>query len=225
MYRSGVSTARGLAPLGRASQQVPLIISNFPILITRSRFERCRTRGRGLILRTRIKRMLAIFIEFVLELEALVVGLCGANGFDDGGNPIVHVPFAEFARGERTVYGVVVGKAGVPPDAGVYIFGQGQAFLVGAGFGGGAFDVNEVGPRDHSVRGFVFTRVIIDARRFFGRAARMASLAVKTVDHIVVRTIKLRLRKEGQQMLIPAVAVDDDNLLTTVARHFIGRFL
>src|SRR5260370_27670431 len=149
MYRLGVWTARGVGPVGRASQQVPLIISNFPILITRSRFERCRTRGRGLILRTRIKRMLALFIEFVLKLEALVVGLCSANGFDDGGNPIVHVPFAEFARGDRTVSGVVVGKAGVPPDAGVYIFGQGRAFLVAAGFGVRAFAVNQLVPRDH----------------------------------------------------------------------------
>src|SRR5260370_37689831 len=99
MYRLGVWTARGVGPVGRASQQVSVIMSNFPILIARSRFERCRTRGRGLILRTRIKRMLALFIEFVLELEALVVGLCGANGFDRGANPIVHVPFAQLACG------------------------------------------------------------------------------------------------------------------------------
>src|SRR4029077_1045704 len=181
--------------------------------------------GRGLILRPRIKRMLALFIEFVLELEALVVGLYSANGFDDGGNPIVHVPFAEIARGDRTVSGVVVGKAGVPPDAGVYIFGQVQAFLVGAGFGGGAFDVDQVGPRDHSVRGFVLTGVIIDACRFLWWPAGAASPAVENVNDIVVWPIELRLGKEGNQVLVPAVAVDNHNLLAALARHFIRRFL
>ena len=53
----------------------------------------------------------------------------------------------------------------------------------------------------------------------------MASFAVENVDDIIVRTIELRLGEEGKQMLVPSMAVHDDNLLATVARHFIGRFL
>ena len=67
--------------------------------------------------------MFAFFVEFVLELETLIIRLCGPNGLDGGGDPIVHVPLAELPGGDRAVTGVVVGKAGVPPDAGVDVFG------------------------------------------------------------------------------------------------------
>ncbi len=107
--------------------------------------------------------MFALFVEFVLELEALVVGLCGANGFDGGGDPVVHVPLAEFPGGDGAVTGVVVRKACVPPDAGVHAFWQVHSFLVAAGFAGGAIEVDEVGPGGHGVRGFVLTGMVIDA--------------------------------------------------------------
>ncbi len=57
----------------------------------------------------------------------------------------------------------MIRKACVPPDAGVNVFGQGQAFLVHAGFCGRAFEVNQVGPGDHGIRSFIFAGVVIDA--------------------------------------------------------------
>src|ERR1700737_2756833 len=105
--------------------------------------------------------MFAFFVEFVLELETLIVCLGGANGFDGGGDPMVHVPFTELAGGDGTVPGVMVRKAAVPPDAGVDIVRQVHAFLVTAGFAGGAIEVDQVGPRDHGVRSLVFTGVVI----------------------------------------------------------------
>src|SRR5260370_12523820 len=78
-------------------------------------FGRCRLRG----LRTRFERMFALFVEFVLQSETLIVCLGGANGFNSEGNPIVHVPLAELSGGDRTVAGVVVWKPGVPQDPGV----------------------------------------------------------------------------------------------------------
>src|SRR5467141_1365346 len=110
-----------------------------------------------------IEGMFALFVEFVLEFEALLVGFRGANGFDDSGDPVVHVPLAEFTGGHRTVTGVVVREAAVPPDAGVDIVRQVYAFLVCAGFAGGAIEVDEVGTRNHGVGGFVFPGVVIDA--------------------------------------------------------------
>src|ERR1700694_94029 len=118
---------------------------------------------RDRVSRPRIKGMFAFFVEFVLELEALIVRLGGANGFDGGSDPIVHVPLAELPGGDRTVTGVMVRKAAVPPDAGVYVVRQVHAFLVAARFAGGAIEVHQVGPGDHGVRGFVLTSVVIDA--------------------------------------------------------------
>src|SRR6266568_1143260 len=158
-----------------------------------------------------VQGVFALFVEFVLEFEALVVGFRGAHGFDDGSDPIVHVPLTELARGDRTVTGVMIRKAGVPPDAGVNVFGQMQAFLVDAGFSGGPFNVHEVWAGDHGVRSFIFTGVIIDARRFLGRAAGLTAFAIENVNNVVVRAIELRLGEEGKQMLVSAVAVDDDD--------------
>jgi hypothetical protein len=44
--------------------------------------------------------MFALFVELVLELETLIVCLGGSNGCDGGGDPIVHVPLAEFPGGD-----------------------------------------------------------------------------------------------------------------------------
>ena len=179
----------------------------------------------GLMSWLRVERMFALFVKFVLELEALVVGLCGANGFDDGGDPIVHVPLAELASSDGAVTGIVIGKAAVPPDAGVDVFGQAEVLLVAAGFAGGAIEVDEVGVGDHGVRGFVLASVVIDAGGFLFRAAGLAAFAVENVDDIVVGLIELSLGEKGKQMLVAAVAVDDEDLLAAVARHFIGGFL
>src|SRR5260370_12679616 len=121
----------------------------------------------GLVSWLGIKGVFALLVEFVLELEALVVCLCGASGLDGGGNPIVHVPLTELTRGDRTVTRVMIRKASVPPDAAVHIFGQIQALLVAAGFAGGALEMDKVGPRNHGARSFVLPRVVIDTACFF----------------------------------------------------------
>src|SRR5713226_1675439 len=105
---------------------------------------RVKTAYQGRESRPCIKRMLAFFVEFGLELETLIGCLGGANSFDGGGDPMVHVPFTELARGDRTVTGVMVRKAAVPPDAGVDVVRQVQAFLVTARFAGGAIEVDQV---------------------------------------------------------------------------------
>src|SRR5712691_4290522 len=72
----------------------------------------------------RIERMLAFFIEFVLEFQALIVSLDGANGFDGYHNPIVHVPLAQLFGSDGAVTRIMVRKPGVPPDAGVQVVRQ-----------------------------------------------------------------------------------------------------
>src|SRR5260370_29467439 len=62
----------------------------------------------GRLSRPCVQGVFALFVEFVLEFEALVVGLCGANGFDGGSDPIVHVPLAEFTRGDLTITGAMI---------------------------------------------------------------------------------------------------------------------
>src|SRR5260370_37350623 len=91
-------------------------------------FGRCRLRG----LRTRFERMFALFVEFVLQSETLIVCLGGANGFNSEGNPIVHVPLAEFSGGGRTVAGGADWKPAVPPRPGVHTVRQIRTPLVHA---------------------------------------------------------------------------------------------
>ncbi len=45
------------------------------------------------------------------------------------------------------------------------------------------------------------------------------------VNHVVARAGKLRLREQRQQVIVPAVAVHNENLLAAVARHLLHRFL
>src|SRR5438094_8918308 len=101
----------------------------------------------------------------------------------------------------------MVRKTGVPPDARVDVFGQVEGLLIVAGFGGCGFDVNQVGPGDHGVRGFIFTGMVIDAGGFLWRTAGAAALAVEDVDDIVVRPIELRLGEKGKQVLVSAMPV------------------
>ena len=95
--------------------------------------------------------MFALLEEFVLKSKALVIGFDGADGFDNGGDPVVHVPFAQFAASDGAVTGIVIGETGVPPNTGVKAFRKIDAMLVGARFGGGAVEVHEIGARDEGV--------------------------------------------------------------------------
>src|ERR1700694_4695373 len=148
-------------------------------------------------LRPGVQRMLALFIEFVLDLEACVIGLRRANSFDREGDPIVHVPFAQFFPGHGAVARIVVWKTCVPPNPGVHRLGYTQAFLVGAGFACSAVEVDEVRTRDHGVGGFVLAGMVVDAGRFFSGTAGAVLFAVEDVNHVVVRLIHLRLREKG----------------------------
>ena len=57
------------------------------------------------------------------------------------------------------------------------------------------------------------------------RASVLRSALVENIDDVVVGLVELRLREEGQQAVVAAVAVDDQNFLAAVARHFVGGFL
>lgn len=174
---------------------------------------------------TRVQRVFAFFVELVLEFEALVVGFGGLGGFDDGIDVALHVPFAKLPGGDRTVAGIVIGKAGIPPNAGVEVFRKMEAILIGAGFAGGAAEVDEIGARKHGVGGFVFTGMVIDAGGFFRGCAGTGALAVEDVNDIVAGLIEQSLREEGKEMLVAAVAVDNDDFLAAVAGHLVGGFL
>lgn len=121
-------------------------------------------------LRLRIQRVLALFIEFVLQLQAYVVGFDGSDRFDDCIDPPIHLKFSQLFCRCGTVTGVVIGEARVLPDTGVDVFGKGLAVLVGAGFGVGAVEVDRVGAGDQHLRGFAFAGVHVD-RRLLWRAS------------------------------------------------------
>src|SRR5262249_9852240 len=80
-----------------------------------------------------VERMLALFVEFVLQLQAVFIGFDGFQCFDNGADPAFQIPFAEFLARDGAVAGIVIGKARVPPDAGVNVFGKLHASLVRAG--------------------------------------------------------------------------------------------
>ena len=172
-----------------------------------------------------VERVFGLFVEFVLKFEAGVVGFDGAECFDDGANPAVEIPLAEFFHGDGAIAGIVIREAGVPPDASVNVLRKLDAGLVGAGFLFGAIEMNEIRMRDQSVGGFVFAGVIVNAGRFLGRTARAAALSDDGVDNVVVRLVELRLGEEWDEAFVAAVAVDDEDFLAAITRHFVGGFL
>ena len=173
----------------------------------------------------RVERMLGFFVEFVLKLEAGVVGLDSAERFDDGCDPAIEIPLAEFFHGDGAVTRIVIREAGIPPDARVNILRKFDASLIGAGFLFGAIEMNKIRMRDQSVGGFVFAGVVINAGGFLGRTAGATAFADYSVDDVVVRLFELRLREIGDEALVAAVAVDDEDFLAAVAGHLVGGFL
>lgn len=89
--------------------------------------------------------MFGFFVELVLEFEAGVIGFDGAKAFDNSSNPPVEIPLAKFRTGDGAVAGIMVGEAGVPPDACVDLFGELDATLVGAGFLFGSIEMDKIG--------------------------------------------------------------------------------
>ena len=62
-------------------------------------------------------------------------------------------------------------------------------------------------------------------RSFLRRAATFRAALVKNVNHVIMRLVELRLRKVREQMLVPAVAINNDDLLAAVPRHLVSGLL
>src|SRR5205823_4440992 len=60
---------------------------------------------------------------------------------------------------------------------------------------------------------------------FVLRLARPAAHDAQHVDDIIVRRVELGLCKVRQQAVVAAVTVHDDDFLTAIPRHLVGRFL
>ena len=63
--------------------------------------------------------MFALFGEFVLQLQAGVIGLDSADGFDDCIDPVFQAPLAEILRCDGAITRIVIWKPCVPPDPSV----------------------------------------------------------------------------------------------------------
>src|SRR5215469_12813116 len=109
-------------------------------------------------------------------------------------------------------------EARVPPDAGVEKFRQVLTLLVGAGLAFCPVHVCEFWMRIECIGAFVFPGVVINASGFFCWTARAAAFAVKHVNDVILGARHLRLCEEGKQVLVSAMAVDDDHLFASVAR-------
>src|SRR5580765_2558597 len=116
------------------------------------------------------------------------------------------------------------GEARVPPDSGVDVLWNLLSCLIRSRFAGSPVGMHEFGMRDHHLRRLALAGMHIE---FVGssRTSVLRCAFVKYVDDIVMRLIKLRLCEKRQQAVIASVAVDDQDLLTSIARHLICRFL
>jgi len=61
--------------------------------------------------------------------------------------------------------------------------------------------------------------------RLLGRTAGAAAPPIEHVNDVVAQSVQLRLREVGKQVLVAAMAVDDDDFLAAVACHLVGGFL
>ncbi len=57
------------------------------------------------------------------------------------------------------------------------------------------------------------------------RSAMLWRMLVEHIDDIVVGLVELRLREVGEQAIVAAVTVDDQDFLAAVAGHLIGGLL
>ena len=64
-----------------------------------------------------VEGVLGVVEKLVLKLEAFGVGFDGFEGGGDLAGPLFLIEFAEFFGGGFALAGVVIGEAGVPPDA------------------------------------------------------------------------------------------------------------
>src|SRR4051794_7805463 len=61
--------------------------------------------------------------------------------------------------------------------------------------------------------------------RFLRRPSLVGRAFIEDVDDVVVRFIQLSLGEIREQALVAAMPVDDQNLLASVSRHLVARFL
>src|SRR5215469_2214193 len=78
----------------------------------------------------RIQRVRALFVEFLLQFWTDVVGFHLLDRFHHGIDPPIHLVFTELLRCGSAFARVVEREAGVPPDAGVDIFGNFLSSLI-----------------------------------------------------------------------------------------------
>src|SRR2546422_7824634 len=61
--------------------------------------------------------------------------------------------------------------------------------------------------------------------RLVFRLALRAARDSKDVHDVIMRRLELRLREKGEQAVVAAVTVDDDDFPAAIACHLVGRFL
>src|SRR5882724_10895232 len=73
---------------------------------------------------SRVQWMRGLLEELVLQLKTFLVSLDRSDRLCDVVDPHLHSVLAHFKRGGRTVAGVMIGKARVPPDSCIEVLGQ-----------------------------------------------------------------------------------------------------
>src|ERR1700730_14863975 len=110
----------------------------------------------------RIQRVLALLVEFVLQLEADVIGFPRADRFHNSIDPPIHLKLSQLLRRHGSDARIMVRKPRVPPDAGVNIVRKILVMLVSTGFSSRAVDMYGVRASDHHLRRFIFAGVPVD---------------------------------------------------------------
>src|SRR5579885_200956 len=165
--------------------------------------------------------MAALFIELVLQFQTFVVRFHRADCPYDGVYPALQVGFALLLGSGGSVAGIVIGESRVPPDASVDIVREFHTLLVGAGFVPGPIYVNQVRAGDEHVGGFGFAGMPVRPLLLSSNLL-CGFVAPWHVNDIIMRRIELRLGEIRKQVLGAAVAIDNEDFLAAVARHFIG---
>ncbi len=86
--------------------------------------------------------------------------------------------------------------------------------------------MDEVGPSDHAHGRLALAGMHIRSRiRFVLGLALGAACDSQHVHDITMRTLELALREKGEQAVVAAVTVHDDDLLAAIPGHLVGCLL